>query len=284
MRPRDQLGHYRAGAASQGRVAGYRRPPLVSGCLAPGSGGRSPYRRRAGRTQHPLIFDYEHQILHAEDNGQPAPRAATYRVEYRPGQGLMAVDIVWTKRARQYLWGGEYGYISSVFSYDSHTGEVSSYFHDALTNTPALDLAEEARAAAKFQPDNPQPEDATMNKQILELLGLDKNDTEEQINQGVAAFKRRALTDATLKALAVDADADKVNQAVASLATKVGEKDEQIAARKSGEPDPSQYAPVSVVEELKSQVNELSQRVTDNNVDELVSAALFDGRLLKAQE
>jgi len=75
----------------------------------------------------------------------------------------MAVDIAWTKRARQYLEDGEYGYVSPVFSYDSHTGEVSSYCQGAVTNTPALDLAEDARAAAKFQPEDPQPEDATMN-------------------------------------------------------------------------------------------------------------------------
>lgn len=96
------------------------------------------------------VIDYEHQTLHAERNGQPAPAAGWFnRVEWRD-DGLHALDVTWTDRARTLIAAGEYRYLSPVFTYHPGTGEIVDLLHAALTNTPALD--DLSAIAARFLP------------------------------------------------------------------------------------------------------------------------------------
>jgi phage I-like protein len=47
-----------------------------------------------GARANPLVIDYEHQTLNAEDNDQPTPVAGSFKqLHYRPGQGLYAVGV-----------------------------------------------------------------------------------------------------------------------------------------------------------------------------------------------
>ena len=55
-------------------------------------------------------------------------------------------------------------------------------------------------------------------------------------------------------------------------------------AAATGEPDPSKYVGVGVVEELKGQIAALTAKQTDREVGELVESGLADGRLLAAQK
>ena len=88
-------------------------------------------------TDYPI--DYEHQILESKTNGQPAPAAGWFRRLEARDDGLYAVDVRWTPRARQMIEAGEYRYISPVFSYDKTTGRITRLLMAAITNNPALD-------------------------------------------------------------------------------------------------------------------------------------------------
>ena len=122
-----------------------------------------------------LPIDYEHQTQQAAVNGQPAPAAGWMqgaKLVYRPGEGLFALDVEWTKRAQQYLDDDEYRYQSATFMHDPVTGEVLGLVGAALTNRPALDGLTSARLAAlsaQLGHDSPTPED-TMNPILKALL------------------------------------------------------------------------------------------------------------------
>ncbi len=228
-----------------------------------------------------FVVDYEHQTLYAEANGQPAPAGGWWSgagMEWREGQGLYATGVQWTDRARAAIEAREYRYISPVIAYDPATGEVRGIVMAALTNYPAIDgLSDLTRlAAARFQI-NPQQEDNTVNReQLIALLGLADDATEQQITEAMTDLKTQAtaiteeLADLR-KALGVKEGGD----AVATVAALKG------ATRK---PDPAKYVPVETVAELQEQVAALSTKITNNEVDDLVDTALADGKLLPALE
>ena len=97
------------------------------------------------------VIDYEHQTLNKEKNGQPSPAAGWFKgLEYLVGLGLFMTNIEWTDKARTMIAAGEYRYLSPVFAFDPVSGEVTSIYSVALTNSPALEgLADLSAATAK---------------------------------------------------------------------------------------------------------------------------------------
>ena len=90
-------------------------------------------------TRDDLVIDFEHQTLLAKQNGQPNPAAGWFkRLVWRDGEGLFAVDVKWTEKAKAMLAAREYRYISPAFSYNGITGEVEDLLCAALTNNPGL--------------------------------------------------------------------------------------------------------------------------------------------------
>ncbi len=234
---------------------------------------------RAAQAVGDYVIDYEHQTLYAERNGQPAPAAGWWSgaaLEWRDGDGLYATSISWTARARAAIEAREYRYISPVIAYDSATGEVRGIVMAALTNYPAIDgLSDLTRLAAArfdFAPDHPQ-EDHMDRTQLIALLGLADDATDQQITEAIEALKTQSEGLADLRtALGVDAEAD----AVAAVAA--------LKASTDNQPDPAKFVPVGVVTELQQQVAALSTRLTNSEVDELVEQALEDGKILPALE
>lgn len=236
---------------------------------------------RFNRRVTPPVLDYEHQTLNAEKNGQPAPAAGRFKeLFWREGEGLFA-RVELTPRARRFIADGEYRYFSPVFFFSESTGEVLALQMGALTNNPALDgLAPiELRAAACFA----FQEDTAMNKLLLAVcaaLSLADGTTEDQAIAALTALKDKPdpLADVrqALK-LGDDAKPEAVVAACTSLQTKASGMGE-------GNPDPSKFVPVGVVEELKTQVAALTATNTNRAIDDLVKPALEDGRLLSAQE
>ncbi len=233
---------------------------------------------RANRT--PLVIDYEHQTLLAEDNGQPAPAAGWIRdMEWREGSGLW-LKVELTAKAREFVANGEYRYFSPVIRFNTTTGHVVAVTMGALTNNPAIDgMAQIAQAAARFDYSG-EPE---MNKHLLALavalaVATD-NLTEDQLGAALLkSIKDGEDSTAALRqrlGLGDDAGAEEIGTAVAALKSK---------ADAAGEPDPAKFAPVAVVEDLKTQVAALSAGQLGRDVDDLVKPALADGRLLPAQE
>lgn len=220
----------------------------------------------------PLVIDYEHQTLRAEANGQPAPAAGwIHALRWIDGRGLFA-EAELTPRARQQVQDGEYRYFSPVIQYERATGAVQRLLIGALTNNPAIhgmqavDLT--AAATARFNP-NPQETDVTLLQKLIAALMLPADTTEEAALAACAA--RKAQADAALAALKLqtDAGADAVTAACAAQVKPA-----------AATPDPAQYVPVGVVQELQHSVAALSAAANARAIDDLVMPALAEGRLL----
>lgn len=93
---------------------------------------------RIGRT---LAIDYEHQSfdrLNARRDGLNPAAGWIGGLEIRP-DGLWAVNVTWTDRARQLLASGEYRYFSPVIYWtDTDQTDLAGLGPVALTNDPAM--------------------------------------------------------------------------------------------------------------------------------------------------
>lgn len=92
------------------------------------------YMRRGIR----LVIDYEHASVKGVATGAPA--AGWGALELRK-DGLWAVNVEWTERARTFLENREYRYFSPGFTTRLEQGKpwVTTVFHVALVNIPATD-------------------------------------------------------------------------------------------------------------------------------------------------
>jgi len=212
-------------------------------------------------TTNRFVIDYEHATLKkAMAKGEEAPAAGWFhQIEYRPGKGIYAVDVEWTKRAREMISAKEYRYISCVFLYDK-TGRVTRILHAALTNFPAVDGMDEvfvAALAASIFSDQPTQENTVLLQKLIAALGL-----------------------------AADATEDQALAACSALKTQAGDAETQIAALSAqvGAPDPAKFVPIAIMQDLQGQVAALMAQVNESQVADLVDVALSDGRLLPSQE
>ena len=211
-------------------------------------------------------FDYEHQALLSEKNGQPAPASGwATDFEWRAGDGLYALKVQWTDKAQQMIDGGEYKYISPVIAYDGATGVVSGIVNAALTNIPSLEMSPVATqtmarlSALHFS----QPtEQSTMNevlKALLESLGLTVSEetTKDQAVAAVAALKAKA------------AQVDQLGTEVAALKAKT---------TTDAQPDPTKWVSLEKFNELHTQVAALSATQHDAQVENLLAEAVAQGK------
>lgn len=236
------------------------RPAGIEGWRIDGEIAQRVIARAAARVDD-MVIDYEHQTLHAETNGQPAPAAGWFhKLEWRD-DGLYVVDLRWTPPAKAAIDAEQYRYLSPVFHYDRKTGEVLEVLMAAVTNHAAVDGLTDlvARAAARFNID-PQEED-TVKELMIKLLGLKEDASDMDVETAVVALKAKA---------------DKSDENATALAA--------LKAQTTSEPDPAKYVPVGVVTELQGQIATLSAQVTGREVDELIAGAIEDGKLLPAME
>jgi len=235
---------------------------------------------RFAERANPRVLDYEHQTLHKEKNGQPAPAAGWITgLEWRDGQGLFGT-VALTARAKAAIAAGEYRYISPVFTYDAATGAVLDIQMAALTNLPAIDGMQplELRAAATF---GIHAEDEPMKKLLAAIcaaLALNAETTTE--DQAIAALTAHFKADplaGVRKALGVADDAKP--EAIVAACTAVKAKADATA-----EADPAKFVPVAQFESVKTELAALTAKVRGDEVAQLVDAGLKDGRLLPAQK
>lgn len=215
--------------------------------------------------RNPFVIDYEHQTLLSEKNGQAAPAGGWFHgadLDWRPGRGLFATNVAWTAKAATHIAASEYRYISPVFEFDPHAGDILAIKMAALTNTPGLDgmdaisVALTAALAQQFFPTT-SPEETPVNetlKKLLAVLGLPETTTEADAMAGVAALKSQSADQTT-----------------------------QIAALKSATPDPEKYVAVGVMQSLQTEVAALSARLNQGEASQVIDTALSEGRLLPAQ-
>lgn len=239
-------------------------------------------RFRARKT--PLVIDYEHQTLHKEKNGQPAPAAAWFRdLVWREGKGLYATAKL-TAAARQAIADDQYLYFSPVFTYAVPSGDVLDLRLGALTNTPGIDGMEPLTLVAAATFGLTTPSEIPVNellKKLLEALGLPADTTEEKALEAIAALKT-APKEAAPETAALCAALDlKTGATTAQLIAACTSLKVRAAA---AQPDMAKFVPVETLETVKAELAALTSQVNGDRVDALVKDGLAVGKLLPAQE
>lgn len=238
--------------------------------------------------QNDTVIDYEHQTMLTVENGQPAPAAGWFsKLEWRD-DGLYAIDVRWTERATGLIEGEEYKYISPVFAYDKKTGAIKTLLNAALTNNPALDGMEAVAASQRAQLIN-----STSEKEMLKMEGL-MEQLRWLLNLPVTSTADE-ITAELQKAI------DQIKAAAASAALLPGfdvvslikSQADQIAALNTAvaNPDPTQFVAVATMKTLQDEAaalrtanSELQAEKSEREINEVVAAAMSEGRLLPAQE
>lgn len=220
----------------------------------------------AGRAT-PFVIDYEHQSLTAATSGHPAPAAGWFsRVEWREGLGLFAVDVTWTARAAAHIDADEYKFISPVFAYDK-AGIPTQIINAALTNNPALDGMDEVRLAALTLVQTQESSMEELLEQLRWLLNLPVGATAADVQAQLQKLIDQLSGGAGTAAASVD------------LAQILAERDSRIAALTATQADPSKFVSIDVVQAMQAEIAALTNKATGDEVEQLVTAALADGRL-----
>jgi phage I-like protein len=173
-----------------------------------GRDGRGPYRldvqsvlSEFSKWGMPLAIDFEHQAIHAPENGNPAPAAGWIsQLENKPS-GIWG-RVEWTAKASAMLAAKEYRYLSPVFDH-AKDGTVARLIGAGLTNNPNLYLTAIARRGVVLHAQHaahPGPVPKTFNFLLFEAAnrsGLIPRKGKEQARQlcaqdpqGFAAYVR----------------------------------------------------------------------------------------------
>lgn len=239
---------------------------------------------RFGTLVNPIAVDYEHQTLYKEENGKPALAAAWFKsLEWREGKGLFAT-VELTANARAAIAAKEILFVSPIFRFNLESGEVQSIEMAAFTNTPAVHGMDalSLRAALCFGADNHIQEDSNMNKLHIATctaLALAATTTEDE---AIAALNAKLSVDPLKEfkgALGLPDTADEKSLIAACTALKISGSSAAV--------DPAKYVPMAVVEDMRTEIAALSQRLSSRDTQDaqsIVDAALADGRILKPEE
>ncbi|EIE5970165.1 phage protease [Salmonella enterica] len=238
-------------------------------------------------------FDYEHQTLRAVTNGKPAPASAWFKsLEWVEGDGLYAVDVDWTAAASQMIAAREYRYLSPMFDYHPVTGEVGQLINVALTNLPALEELDEGVIAAASRlaaTSSTLPESTSMDEeqiayllsQLRWILNLPETSTAadiktelEKIITAISGGKELAATNVDLLAL-INAGTDKD--------ARIAEQAAQIADLSQRVYDPTKFVPVAALSQVQEQYAQTITESGSQEVEQLITAALSDRRLLPGE-
>lgn len=254
------------------------------------AGRRIADQLTAMSAQSGFVFDYDHQTLRAEANGQPAPAAGwATKFEWRTGQGLYATDVTWTAAAQARIQAGEYRYVSPVITFAKEGGHVTGVLMAAVTNYPALlgmeplGQALQAQLSAQFSAphsstNDPEP-DVNLLAALIAAFGLKADATDTDALNAVTALKAEAsllkdkagkptaLSGAIVTALGLQAGADEATALQAITTLKGGDS-----------------GALQAITALQAQVAALSAQATGNQVESLVAQGLADNKLLPAMK
>lgn len=205
-----------------------------------------------------LVIDYEHQTLY---NVQ-APAAAWIKaLEYRKWEGLFGV-VEWTERGGSYVANKEYRYLSPVIMVRTSDHRAVALHSAALTNDPAIDGM--IPLVAKNDLEDEMEDNMEFLKLLAQMLGLPETASETDVAAAVKALVEKesvSINKELRDLLEVDDKAD-----INAIKGKI------IAMK-----NPAGFVKVEKYQELQTQ---LAEKVKD----ELVTAALKDGKIAPAQK
>lgn len=212
------------------------------------------------------VIDFEHQSLHAPENGRPAPAAGWITgFEARDG-AVVALVGRWTPRAAEMLRNGEYRFVSPVFRHEkAGARRIQSVINVALTNVPALP---DIPAVARRRIDE---EESMTLKDLLAKLGLAEDADEAAVDAALASARAADLAPiAEAAGLAKDADARAVAEGVAAL------RDPATA------PDPAKWVPRGEFDVVAGRLTALETQTAEAAATAAVDAATQAGKVAPA--
>ncbi|ELG4772762.1 phage protease [Salmonella enterica] len=238
-------------------------------------------------------FDYEHQTLRAVTNGKPAPASAWFKsLEWVEGDGLYAVDVNWTAAASQMIAAREYRYLSPMFDYHPVTGEVGQLINVALTNLPALEELDEGVIAAASRlaaTSSTFPENTAMDEeqiayllsQLRWILNLPETSTAADIKTELekiitAISGGQGMAAASVDLLAMLTTAADRDARIAEQAAKIADLSQRVY-------DPAKFVPVAALSQVQAQYAQTITESGSQEVEQLITAALSDRRLLPGE-
>ncbi|EID6928715.1 phage protease [Salmonella enterica] len=238
-------------------------------------------------------FDYEHQTLRAVTNGKPAPASAWFKsLEWVEGDGLYAVDVDWTAAASQMIAAREYRYLSPMFDYHPVTGEVGQLINVALTNLPALEELDEGVIAAASRlaaTSSTFPENTAMDEeqiayllsQLRWILNLPETSTAADIKTELEKIITAISGGQGMAAASVDLLA--MLTTAADRDARIAEQAAQIADLSQRVYDPAKFVPVAALSQVQAQYAQTITESGSQEVEQLITAALSDRRLLPGE-
>lgn len=226
--------------------------------------------------------DWEHAQEVKAPWGDQAPAAGwVVAMELRDGAIWGKVD--WTERGAESVTSKEYRYISPAFTRefknaDDEIGSVYKIKSAALVNQPALDMP----AVAREQNTNQQiaahqEKDGMDKKELLALLGLAENATDDEIKSAVQTYQ-----DAQSKAGELEAELE---------TARAKEKDFEVQLTNARKANPSleKFVPrgdydavVARAKTAEDKLGEQAQEQHKNLVDAEIAAALKAGKITPA--
>lgn len=243
-----------------------------------GRDGRGPYKSNPQSVLDqfaawgmPLVIDYEHQGIHAADNGQPAPAAAWVR-ELQEREGEIWGRTEWTDKASSMISAREYKYLSPVFDH-AQDGTIVRLIGAGLTNNPNLYLTAIARRAA-----HAQEKSMELLERFIYMLNLPVTSTPDEVSEHLQRVidnvKSADATVAQMRQLLGLADD-------AALETVAQSMQARIAAT---EPDPGKYVPRAEFERVSHALSGIQAERDAEATDRLVSAAMSEGKVSPGME
>lgn len=131
----------------------------------------------------PIVIDYDHQVIHSEKNGKPAPAAGWVQSLAARADGIWAL-VEWTAKAANFLRNKEYRFISPVYMHRPD-GTIVSIANAGLTNSPAHSNL--TALASLKDPMDPQMEAALAG--LRALFGLPADAKPDAIYEAARALK-----------------------------------------------------------------------------------------------
>ena len=248
----------------------------------------------AGR-QNDMVVDYEHQTL----EGCEAPAAGWIKsvagLVNRGVDGIWAVGVEWTERARQYIANREYRYLSPVFMVRKSDGRVTELINVALTNQPNIDGMVPLINKLEMQTEE---EGMALKKKICDKLGLPETATDDEVMAAMdKAMGSKTMAHKLLSTLglAPEASEDAATAAIATLkeqATVMANKDVLTAlGLPEGATASEATATILAMKQgdtqtahLAREVQSLKDQLAKKDAGDLVTMAMKDGKIAPAQK